>query len=193
MCRSAAVPSDTVGLMDKSAWRERLLHRAPVIPSESTAVAHHVADWLDDHTGRSVLVYLPMAGEIDLTPIVGDAHRWLVTRTPSGGRPLTVHEFTTPRERHRFGYDQPVEGAPEVDPVEIDIVLTPGLGFDVTGGRLGWGMGYYDRLFEATGEVTAVGVTLERLLLTERLPAEDHDRRMDLLATDAGVRPVRPG
>lgn len=39
------------------------------------------------------------------------------------------------------------EPAREVNPEEIDIALVPGVAFDVNGGRIGNGAGYYDRLF----------------------------------------------
>ncbi|MEX0756450.1 MAG: 5-formyltetrahydrofolate cyclo-ligase, partial [Acidimicrobiia bacterium] len=99
---------------------------------------------------------------------------------------LTVHPLESAREVHRFGYEHPVADAERLDPADLDIVLTPSLAFAHTGDRIGWGMGYYDGLFVAAGDVTAVGVTLERLLV-DTLPVEPHDRRMNWLATDRAV------
>lgn len=173
--------------MDKGEWRRRLRTRKPVTRAESAAVTAAVAGWLASRSASSVLVYLPMVGEVDVTGAVDDRHRWFVTRTPPKDLRLTVHPWESPRERHRFGYEQPVEGSPVLDPAELDVVLTPGLGFDRTGTRLGWGKGYYDRLFADAGGVIAVGITIDRLVVGELLPVERHDRRMDLLATESGV------
>lgn len=157
---------------------------------ESAAVVEHLRLWMDERSPSRVLVYLPMSGEVDVTSVVDERHRWFVTRTPGGSRPLTVHPYEAPRETHRFGYEQPVAEAPRVEPSSLDVVLTPALSFGRDGSRLGWGMGYYDGLFATAGpEVIAVGITLDRLLV-DGLPTEPHDRWMDWLATDSGVRRV---
>ena len=165
--------------MDKAAIRTALQGRPPVTAEESERVAEHLREWLAAQPPSSVLVYLPMPGEVDVTPVVDERHRWFVTRTPGGRRPLTVHPFAAPREIHRFGYEQPVAEAPTVEPSALDIVLTPSLAFGRDGSRIGWGMGYYDGLFGSAGEaVVAVGITLDRLLV-DSLPTEAHDRWMD--------------
>ncbi len=144
--------------------------------------------WLADRPGN-VLIYLPMPGELDVTGVVDERHRWFVTRTPPDDLPLTVHPIEAPREVHRLGYDQPVADSETLDPGSLDIVLTPSLSLARDGTRLGWGKGYYDRLFAAATSAVAVGVTLERLLV-DSLPTEIHDRRMDWLATERGVGSV---
>lgn len=176
--------------MDKAATRAALRDRPPATAEESEAVAAHLRRWLDGRPRSKILIFLPMPGEVDITDVVDDRHDWYTTRTPGGRHPLTVHRYDAPRETHRFGYEHPVADAEELDPKELDIVLTPSLSFARTGDRLGWGMGYYDGLFARAGQVVAVGITLERLLVDE-LPTEPHDRRMDWLATDRGV--YRPG
>lgn len=178
--------------MDKVSTRRALRGRPPVSGAESADVTLHLRRWLADLSPAKVLVYLPMPGEVDVTGVVDERHRWYVTRTPGGDRPLTVHPFDAPREVHRLGYEQPVAGSETIDPAELDVVLTPSLSLSQDGHRLGWGKGYYDRLFASAPQAVAVGITLERLLV-ERLPTEPHDRRMDWLATETGVRPVVDG
>ncbi|MFP5332726.1 MAG: 5-formyltetrahydrofolate cyclo-ligase [Acidimicrobiia bacterium] len=172
--------------MDKASVRAALRNRPPVTSDESAAVTHHLRLWLADQPPSKVLIFLPMPGEVDVTGVVDERHDWYTTRTPGGRNPLTVHPYDAPRETHRFGYEHPVAHAPRLEPSELDIVLTPSLSFARTGDRIGWGMGYYDGLFAAAGDVIAVGITLERLLVDD-LPTECHDRRMDWLATDRGV------
>jgi 5-formyltetrahydrofolate cyclo-ligase len=100
---------------------------------------------------------------------------------------LSVHDFAAPREQHRFGYEQPVPTAPEIDPGRIDAVLVPGLCFDRRGGRLGWGRGYYDQLLtRMRPDVWTVGVTLERRIV-DSVPSEPHDMKMTMLATEEGL------
>jgi 5-formyltetrahydrofolate cyclo-ligase len=137
--------------------------------------------------GGYVLTYRPMAGEIDLDPLLHE-FPCAVTRTWPHGR-LTVHRADVDMERHRWGYLQPVANAPELPLDEIVVVLVPGVLFDRLGGRLGHGAGYYDRLLpRLRADVILVGVTTEDRLV-EELPTDPHDVRMTHLATEQGLRP----
>lgn len=73
---------------------------------------------------------------------------------------------------------------------ECSVAIVPALAVDHAGNRLGRGAGYYDRaLADFTGVVCAV--VFENELVPE-VPHADHDRRVDLVLTPAGVfRPER--
>ena len=116
-----------------------------------------------------MLTYLTMPSEVDPAPAVTARPdlRWLVTRTPRQGG-LTVHPYEAPREVHPLGYEQPVADAPVVAPTDVDVVICPGLMFDVAGGRLGRGAGYYDGLLaQVRPDTVKVGLTVERHVVPE--------------------------
>ncbi len=171
---------------DKAGWRAwAAARRADGHPIDHAAVAAGLRAFLVGLDGW-VLTYRPMAGEVDLDVLLVD-HRCAVTRTHGGGR-LTVHPAGGPVERHRFGYLQPVDGAPEVPLGDIAAALVPGVVFDRHGVRVGHGAGHYDRLLPRLRPGTPLlGVTPEALLVAVRLPSEAHDVRMTHLATELGV------
>ena len=70
------------------------------------------------------------------------------------------------------------------------LCLTPGLAFDESGGRLGQGGGYYDRLLGESRSIVAVGVCWSWQVLA-RVPCEPHDRRVQILADERSVRTAR--
>jgi 5-formyltetrahydrofolate cyclo-ligase len=144
--------------------------------------------WLDARPPTTVVAYRSMAGELTLDGLVDtdERHRWVTTRTPAGGAPLTVHPWHSPLERHRLGFVQPVAEAPVLDPAELGVVLAPGLVFDLAGGRLGYGMGYYDRLLSSAPQAVAVGITAEALVVPD-LPTAAGDVPMAWLATETGM------
>lgn len=75
---------------------------------------------------------------------------------------------------------------------EDALCLVPGVAFDVRGCRMGYGKGYYDR-FLAGRKIPCVGLCYRELVLLE-LPAEEHDQRVGLLATEEGCVACRlPG
>lgn len=80
-------------------------------------------------------------------------------------------------------------GAPdrEVAPEGLDIVMVPGVGFDRSGGRMGNGQGYYDRLLErARPDCPLVALCYETQLFDEVLVAP-HDVYMDKVVTEDAV------
>ena len=82
---------------------------------------------------------------------------------------------------------EPAPDADEVGSEQLECVLLPGLAFDHSGFRLGYGMGFYDRLLEKLpSSVLLVGVC-SRTLQVERLPREPHDRAVAWLADEQGV------
>jgi 5-formyltetrahydrofolate cyclo-ligase len=73
-------------------------------------------------------------------------------------------------------------------PVEdIDLVVTPAMGFDMKGNRLGRGGSYYDRFFTGNGlRAARCGFAFEEQLL-DVIPATANDEPVDFVVTDAGV------
>ncbi len=155
----------------------------------SERVVDSLQSWMAPDSYQTVLVYLPLADEIDLSRLMREDQetRFVATRTPEHGGDLSVHELGGPLEVHRFGFLQPHASAKRVGPDAIDIALLPGLAFDLYGNRLGHGAGYFDRLLPATRlGVKLVGV-VPAALVVDQLPAEPHDIPVGYLATEEGV------
>ena len=72
-----------------------------------------------------------------------------------------------------------------VSPKEIDLVVVPGVAFDLHGNRLGRGKGFYDAFLNTVG-CPRVGVAFEQQIVSS-LPVEPHDERVDKLVTERMV------
>ena len=81
-----------------------------------------------------------------------------------------------------FGIWEPPQDAPLLSPDEIDLTLVPALCYDRRCVRLGFGGGYYDRWLAGYRGFT-VGFCRDALL-QDRVPAQSHDRRVDLVLTE---------
>lgn len=175
----------------KELWRDWAKEARAALDWESIseAVVAGLRAWIMPDPYLTVLVFLPMAEEINLMPLVESdlVTRYVATRTPDRDGDLTVHELGGPLEVHRFGFLQPHASARLVSPDEIDIALLPGMAFDLHGDRLGRGAGYFDRLLLATrAGARRVGVVPVDLVV-DKLPTEPHDIAMEYLATEEGV------
>jgi len=79
-----------------------------------------------------------------------------------------------------FGLQQLSPDAPRVTP---DIILTPLVGFDRAGNRLGQGAGHYDRAFAEFPRAWRVGVAFS-VQEVARLPSDPWDVPLNAIATD---------
>ena len=83
---------------------------------------------------------------------------------------------------------------PEQESVELgpeDLLLVPGVAFDLRGGRLGRGGGYFDRALGEIGEggPLFLGAGFE-FQLVEEVPREPHDRAVDAVLTERRLQRV---
>lgn len=69
-------------------------------------------------------------------------------------------------------------------PVELDLIMVPGVAFDRQGGRLGNGAGYYDRLFKQVRPDTQLTAVCYESQLLEKVVMEKHDIYMDAVLTE---------
>ncbi len=76
--------------------------------------------------------------------------------------------------------------ARHVEPLQLDLVLAPGVAFDAHGGRIGFGKGYFDRLLLKATRAAFVGLAYEAQLLPA-VPILDHDVRVHYVVTERAV------
>ena len=74
-----------------------------------------------------------------------------------------------------------------VEPEQLDLVMVPGVAFDASGGRLGHGRGYYDRLLVDVRPDTRLAALAFECQLFPNIPMGPHDVYMDLVITENGT------
>ena len=80
-----------------------------------------------------------------------------------------------------FGIREPIATA-ELKVTEFDCILLPALAVDLAGNRVGFGAGYFDRnLTHAKAEKIVLVFEAD---IVDHIIAEDHDIKMDLIATE---------
>jgi 5-formyltetrahydrofolate cyclo-ligase len=89
------------------------------------------------------------------------------------------------------GYRGILEPQPQrtqaVAPETLDLVLVPGVAFDQRGGRLGFGVGFYDRLLSRLPrDIPTVGLAFD-FQVVPRLPSQPHDIMLHAIVTESRV------
>lgn len=139
----------------------------------------------------TVLVYMPMRSEVDITTVVLEAFRCgksvCVPRVPEGGRLMNAVEITSIDDEtmasDALGVRVP-RGGREVVADSIDLVIAPGVAFDLRCQRLGRGGGYYDRfLAKMPRSTTLLGICFD-CQLVDSIPAQEADIPVHAVITD---------
>ncbi len=143
-----------------------------------------------------LMVYLPFRGEVPTARIIERA----LAEGKTVAAPVTLKEerrllplrLTGRPEDLRPGPYGILEPEPSVcesvPPDKLDLVVVPGVAFDVEGARLGYGGGYYDRFLALEArEATRVALAYEIQVSPVPLPLDAHDSRMDLVVTERRI------
>lgn len=186
------------------ARRKRLAETTPEAAERLAAQADTLLDalfgreagWAEEAArGRrlSVALYRARGGEIDPTrlaralmerscdlclPVVEAADAPLVFRAWSPGQALAPDLAGSPA---------PLADAAVMEP---DLILCPLLAFDIRGGRLGQGGGYYDRTLAKRPGAAFVGLAYAGQEV-DRLPMEPHDIPLHGVLTEVGYTACR--
>jgi 5-formyltetrahydrofolate cyclo-ligase len=179
----------------KRALRREMLVRRDAMPQRDRAersgrIAERLLGLPELAEARTVMAFSSFGSEVDTAPILdGLLARGVRLCLPriSGSEIEAVgyrpgDEVTTAR----FGALEPAAGTPLAD-TELDAVVTPGVVFDRRGFRVGYGGGYYDRLFRRIRPDTfrvAIGFAFQAV---EAVPRGTTDLPVDALVTEERV------
>jgi len=141
-----------------------------------------------------VALYAPTHNEVETAQVLhaalASAKVVVFPAVCPGG--LEFRRISNPAAMRRgpFGIPEPDAGCPVFSPAEADLIVIPGVAFDLCGKRIGYGKGFYDKaLHGLEGRGRLVGFCYD-FQLVEEIAGEPHDVRMDLIITERRV--IRP-
>ena len=177
-------------MMDKSAAREAAFARRKAAHEGAHASAGYLSEVLAGYRGVPLAGYMPMRTEINPLPAMAEAAAHGPVGVPviiAKGQPLQFRTWDpdSPMIAGAFGAQIPETGAWMVP----EILIVPLVAFDRTGGRLGYGGGFYDRTLEqlrSQRPTLAIGFAYGAQEDTA-LPLEPTDQPLDLIVTQMGV------
>ncbi len=168
--------------------------------SEENRVFKSVSVWkyffeLEEYQrAKVVMLYSDIKSEVKTNVfaqrVLSDRKRLVFPVTDKESGELCPYEITeiSNLKIGAFGILEPnvelVGSVKEIPKDEIDIIMIPGLVFDMFGGRIGYGGGYYDRFLKNFKGVR-VGVAYSDCLCCV-VPAEETDEKIDILVTEVG-------
>jgi 5-formyltetrahydrofolate cyclo-ligase len=179
----------------------RARRRALTCSQQATAAASLSLRLMRSHwfrASQNIAFYLANDGEMDTVLLMEMAQARgkhcflpLIDKGPHPSMLFARYRRGDRLAENRFGIDEPLPNAEIIEPARLDLVLVPLVGFDITGGRLGMGAGYYDRSFSAKLQRPKASPRLIGLAhqcqCVRLLPGNDWDVPLDGVVTDTAT------
>jgi 5-formyltetrahydrofolate cyclo-ligase len=180
---------------DKRALRRAVLAgRDALSGTERAARSEAIVDrllGLEEATGAgAVLAFWSFGSEVDTAPLIDR----LRSRGTTVALPVTrdgdlVPVIWTPGSsmtETSFGSREPTDGR-VLQARELDLIVVPGVAFDRSCHRVGYGGGFYDRLLASTRDGTAAVAIAFGMQVVEEVPTGPLDRPVDAIVTEGDV------
>jgi len=184
--------------MDKAQLRRELMDCLLAISPEqrnekSRKACRNLVSTAHFQEASTVMMFVSLPHEVDTSEVI--LHAWQLGKIVAVPKiswqqrhmiAVQINSLETGFSTSASGLRTPISGVP-VPFGEIDLVVTPMLGIDKKGHRLGRGEAYYDRFF-ANPELKAAkcGFGFAEQLL-DSIPTDNHDESVDMLVTDEQI------
>jgi len=170
--------------MSAAEWREK-----------SDRILSHLQSTPLFTQAKTVLAYFSIRQEPDLSPLFQNSqHRWGFPRIQ--GKTLSWHSWQPgeTRQTGAYGIFEPCRDAAVLEPTEVDLILVPAVACDQRGYRLGYGGGFYDRMFSSDewGSKCAIAIVFDFAYLRV-LPIDPWDKTLQGVCTETGFKKVIEG
>lgn len=162
---------------------------------KSLAVLKKISQVEEFRKAATIFIYVNFRSEVETIPIINkclaEKKQVVVPLTDPQNSKLIPYIISNPDKQLKPGYCGIPEPAPShtetIDPGKIDIIILPGSVFDATGGRLGYGGGYYDRFLESDAPTAfRMGLAFE-LQVATAIPLLPHDQKLQALVTEKRI------
>ncbi|MFC2174363.1 5-formyltetrahydrofolate cyclo-ligase [archaeon] len=154
---------------------------------KSSEIAERLFEQPEYKQAKKILLYFSIGSEVDTCRILKDALETKEVYLPYvDGDRMGFSRVKSLRdlEPGEYGIPEPVNKE-ENNPEIIDLVIVPGIAFDETGHRVGYGGGYYDR-FLPMAKANTIALAYDVQVIKD-IPAEHHDQPVKKIVTEKRV------
>lgn len=142
------------------------------------------------HTAHNILFYISYDNEVNTHDMIKESFTKgktvIVPKTDTQKKTLCLSKLLSWDDLSPCAYSilEPRENCiREVPFSSVDLLIVPGIAFDLHGHRIGHGMGYYDRLLKTTSQAHSIGLAFECQII-QSIPAEKHDEKIEMIVTE---------
>lgn len=155
------------------------------VTANSARICEKLMKYIISEDITIIYCYYPLGNEVNLLALaeqlLADGRTVAFPRTK--GNTMEFYQVNSLGDfsEGAFHIMEPMGDVPMAE--EKPLVLVPGLGFDKSRNRIGYGKGFYDRYFARFPACKKVGVGYE-LQILQKIPADNYDIPMDFIVTE---------
>ena len=148
---------------------------------------------LDEYArAKSIALYAPTHNETDTGLILAasfQAGKRVLYPAVCGHQMVFRHiDRVESLQKGAFGIMEPCPTGVDHLADEADLIVVPGVVFDLTGHRIGYGKGFYDRFLHHPGcRAHLIGLCHDFQLTDSAIPVDSHDIPMEIVVTDKRI------
>ena len=167
--------------------KELLTRRKKIIDKEkkSTVIVDKIINLDIYKKSKIVAIYHSMPDEVDTIKLIKDAleNKTILLPKVFGNKMIFIKiNKDTKYIKSTMGIMEPIGKEYSGN---IDLIIVPGVAFDVNLNRLGFGKGYYDK-YLSDKNIYKIGICFEEQMVSV-LPIDNYDIKMNLIITENRV------
>lgn len=165
---------------------------------KSSIIQEKFLQLIESMPSQTIFIYVNCRSEVDTITLIGKLLAAgktvavpLVDISSKSMRTVWIDDPENDLVSGCFGTLEPkknIVAERTIDPSTIDIVVLPGSVFDLDGGRLGYGGGFYDRFLASATQANVKRIAFAfDMQIKDRIPQKVHDEPVDIIVSESRV------
>ena len=182
--------------LEKDKIRKEILEKRNNL---STEEVEKKSDLIIENLGKfiknaeNIMIFMDMKNEVRITKLMElypEKSFFIPKITDSKNREMKINRYNENElVLHKFGYYESSSSDFYNENI-LDIVIVPGVVFDLEKNRIGFGGGYYDTFLKkirgGNKKVLFIGICYDFQII-EKVPAEEHDVVLDFVVSESRI------
>lgn len=184
-------------MQTKAKIREILLKKRKSLPKKeveekSKKILLKLVSLKEYKEAKTILFYHPIDNEVNPTALIkkelkNSKKTVALLRICGKTNRMHIHKITDLKDLKtgKFSIKEPQAHHPVIARRDLDILIIPGIAFDKSGNRIGYGLGYFDKLLKSL-KCTNIALAYD-FQIVENVPVEKHDQKVDIVITEKTI------
>lgn len=184
---------------DKKTLRQETILKRDAIPEnikkeKDTAIRQGIIRLPEFTDAKTILFYASFRSEVDTREMIkitlSQGKRVILPKVDKENKILKLYEIKNTNElvKGYMGILEPSVSEKRLTGLDdLDLIIIPGAAFDVSGSRLGYGAGFYDRLLAGMKNKIPIIAPAYEEQIVDDIPSEPHDVKVTKIVTDKRV------
>ncbi len=184
---------------NKKTIRQEILLKRDAIPEnikeeKDTAITQRIIRLPEFTNAKTILFYASFRSEVDTIEMIkislSHGKQIILPRVDKENKKLLLYKIKDINELAQgyMGILEPSVSEGKLTGLnDIDLIIIPGAAFDVSGSRLGYGAGFYDRLLAGMKKKIPIIAPAYEEQIVDDIPSGPHDVKVTKIITDRRV------